>query len=563
LDGPFSAAVPSVSDGLIGLACLATVVVMAIGRRRGSDGPSPRLAAGLGLLLALCGSVELTRAITARPDRIAAAPVLSGAACCAAALTLRKRRAGSPAAAEPAGAPGRREAPRVETADAPTSIEEPTSSGPEVERLVEALRQSEARVRELTETDARKNEFLAVLGHELRNPLAPIRNALRIMKHRGADDPDHVWARDVVEHQLIQLKQLVDDLLEVSRVNSGKLRLDREPVDLATIVAFAVETSRPTIDAHRHRLSIALPAKPMTIEADPIRLAQVLANLLNNAAKYTEDGGQIRLTVGREGDRVVLRVKDNGVGIPGELLPRVFDLFAQADQSLDRSQGGLGLGLTLVRSLVELHGGSVEARSEGPGQGSEFIVRLPAMTEARAKSEPVTKTGDPPAAPAEKPARRPRPVRTVVEDARSAPSPGRDGARRRVLVVDDTDSSAQSMAMILKLEGYEVQIAYDGETALELIRTFRPEAILSDIVLPGLDGHELARRIRRDSDLSAGVALLAAVTGQGEPEARRRSREAGFDRHLVKPVDPDSVLALLASLEWREQHVALETSWGG
>ena len=221
-----------------------------------------------------------------------------------------------------------------------------------------------------------------MLGHELRNPLAPIRNALRIMKQRGPDDPDHAWARDVVERQLTQLKQLVDDLLEVSRVTSGKVRLDREPIDVATIVAFAVETSRPVIESHRHRLSMALPDRPVFVDADPNRMAQVLANLLNNAAKYTEDGGQIRLAVAREGHQVAFRVRDTGVGIPREMLARVFDLFAQSDQSLDRSQGGLGLGLTLVRSLVELHGGTVEARSDGPGRGSEFIVRLPVMTAA-------------------------------------------------------------------------------------------------------------------------------------------------------------------------------------
>jgi signal transduction histidine kinase/ActR/RegA family two-component response regulator len=548
---------------LIGLACLAMVAVMAIGRRKGPGGPSPRLTAGLGLLLAVCGSVQLIGAITARSDRIAAAPVLAGAACWAAALTLRGRREPSTVGAEPVRSPETRDDDTIEPARTTASPLEVPSSSPDVERLTEALRRSEARVRELTETDARKNEFLAVLGHELRNPLAPIRNALRIMKQRGPDDPDHAWARDVVEHQLMQLKQLVDDLLEVSRVASGKIRLDREPVDVATIVAFAVETSRPTIDAHRHRLSIALPSKPVIVEADPNRMAQVLANLLNNAAKYTEDGGQIRLAVAREGDRVALRVRDNGVGIPREMLPRIFDLFAQSDQSLDRSQGGLGLGLTLVRSLVELHGGSVEAHSEGPGQGSEFIVRLPLMTRANAGARPGPDADAPPAGFVERPARRPEPAWAVDEDARSTPGPGAKVPRRRVLVVDDSDSSAQSMAMILKLEGYEVQVAYDGETALELVRTFHPEAVLTDIGLPRLDGHELARRIRRDPDLSAGIALLAAVTGHAEPEARRRSREAGFDRHLVKPVDPEAVLALLASLEWREQPLVAETSSGG
>jgi signal transduction histidine kinase/ActR/RegA family two-component response regulator len=556
-----SAIVPSVSDGLIGLACLAMVAMMAVGRRRGPGVPSPWTEAGLALFLAVCGSVELIRAITTRSDRIMVAPVVAGAACWAAALTLRKRSDRPSVAGDPAAAP---EVPGKEGTEpaysSVSSVESASSGSAEVEPLIEALRQSEARIRELTEADARKNAFLAVLGHELRNPLAPIRNALRIMRHRGPDDPEHAWARDVVEHQLIQLKQLVDDLLEVSRVSSGKVRLDREPVDVATIVAFAVETSRPTIDAHRHRLSIALPPKPVIVEADPNRMSQVLTNLLNNAAKYTEDGGQIRLAVAREGDRVAMRVRDNGVGIRRETLPRIFDLYSQADQSLDRSQGGLGLGLTLVRSLVDLHGGSVEARSDGPGQGSEFIVRLPVMPKARAKAKPTPMADAPPAAPVEKPARRPKAMEAVGEAARSMSGPGADVATRRVLVVDDSDCSAQSMAMILKFEGYEVQIAYDGESALELVRTFQPEVVLSDIVLPGIDGYELAHRIRRDPDLSAGIVLLAAVTGHGEPEARRRSREAGFDQHLVKPVDPEGILALLASLEWREQPVALETS---
>jgi CheY-like chemotaxis protein/two-component sensor histidine kinase len=382
----------------------------------------------------------------------------------------------------------------------------------------------------------------------LRNPLAPIRNALRIMKRRGMDDPDLVWARDVVEHQLRQLGQLVDDLQELSRVTGGKVRLEKEPVDVATIVAFAVETSRPTIDAHRHRLSIALPGGRVLVDADSNRMAQVLSNLMNNAAKYTEDGGQIRLAVAVEGADVAFRVRDNGVGIPVEMLPQVFDLFAQVGHSLDRAQGGLGLGLTLVRSLTEMHGGSVQALSEGPGRGSEFIVRLPILTRARARIRPEP---DPrPDAPRRTRDRipieyadRPHAAEPVVGSTATQPA-------RRVLVVDDNTSAAQSMAMILKLEGYDVQLAFDGVTGLEAVRAFHPTVILMDIGLPGIDGYEMARRIRQDPELNAGLDLLAAVTGYAEPEARRRSKEAGFDHHLVKPVDPEAVLALLASLEW-------------
>ncbi len=393
------------------------------------------------------------------------------------------------------------------------------------QRAEEALRNSEAEARKLAEADTRKNEFLAMLGHELRNPLAPIRNALKIMKQRGSDDPNMCWARDVVDHQVRQMAQLVDDLLEISRVTSGKVRLQMEPVDVATIVAYAVETSRPTIEAAHHRLSISLPAETIKVEADSIRMAQVLSNLLNNAAKYTNPSGQIRVTVVAEGPNVVFRIRDNGIGIPGEMLSRIFELFTQVDHSLDHSQGGLGLGLTLVKSLVEMHGGSVQAQSEGLSKGSEFIVRLPIL-----KEEPLS-----------------RPV-PAAEDAHRQTTLA--CMPRKVLVVDDNVSSAQSLAMVLKLEGHQVQVAHDGMEALEAVRRFRPAAVLMDIGLPGMDGYEVARRLRDDPDLGTGLSLVVAVTGYAEDEARKRSSEAGFNHHLVKPVDPDLVLALIASLEW-------------
>jgi signal transduction histidine kinase/ActR/RegA family two-component response regulator len=466
----------------------------------------------------------------ARWDRMAALPLLAAVACWAAALSLRP-----PAARATATATATAREAAAET-DVPHDIEERR-------RLEDALRHSEAEVRKFAEADARKNDFLALLGHELRNPLAPIRNALRIMKRSGSDNPDLCWAREVVDHQLRQLGQLIDDLQEISRVISGKVRLQKEPVDLATLVSFAVETSRPTIEAHHHRLSIALPPGPVFVEADTIRMSQALSNLLNNAAKYTEPGGQIRLAITVEGAEVVFRVRDNGMGIPPEMLTRIFDLFAQVDHSLDRSEGGLGLGLSLVRSLAEMHGGTVQARSDGAGQGSEFIVRLPVLSAARVPPSPAPRAPDLTPAGASAPDRIP--ARRGESDPRaSAPT-------RRVLVVDDNASAAQSMAMILKLEGYDVQVAYDGEGALKAVRTFRPEAVFMDIGLPGLDGHEVARRLRQDPDLASGIGLLAAITGYAEAEARHRSREVGFDHHLVKPVDPDAVLALLHSLEWR------------
>jgi CheY-like chemotaxis protein/anti-sigma regulatory factor (Ser/Thr protein kinase) len=305
------------------------------------------------------------------------------------------------------------------------------------------------------------------------------------------------------------------------------------PVDVATIVAFAVETSRPAIDVQHHRLSIALPPDAVWVEADSIRLAQVLSNLLNNAAKYTEPPGQIRLSVEVEAAHAVFRVRDNGIGIAPEMVPRIFDLFAQVDHTLDRSQGGLGLGLTLVRSLVEMHGGSVEAQSEGPGRGSEFVVRLPVLDRRSSSAEFAPKPVGP------------DPVPAVAALEARIPEPESGTLMRRILVVDDNASAAESMAMILKVEGYDVRIAYDGGSALEAVRNFRPEVILMDITLPGIDGHEVARRLRDDPELASGIELLIALTGHAGADARRRSREAGFHHHLIKPVDPDSVLALL------------------
>jgi PAS domain S-box-containing protein len=397
-------------------------------------------------------------------------------------------------------------------------------------RLEDQLREH---ANELADEHVRKNQFLAMLGHELRNPLAPIRNAVKIMKQRGSDDPTLCWARDVIDQQMRQMSQLVDDLLEISRVTRGKVRLQKEVVDVATIVAYAVETSRPLVDARRHRLSISLPGAPVSVEADPVRMAQVLSNLLNNAAKYTQEGGQIRMIASVEDAKVAFRVRDNGIGIPPEMLASVFDLFTQVDHSLDHSQGGLGLGLTLVRSLVEMHGGTVRALSEGQDRGSEFVVTLPIWTpEATPSSEGA---GPPAAAASAEPA-----------SALQADAPVRS---YKVLVVDDNVTSAQSLELLLRLEGHRSQVAYDGPSALEAVRKHRHDVVLMDIGLPGMNGYEVARRLRQEEP-ELGRRLLVAITGYAEDEARRLSREAGFDHHLVKPVDPDAVLALLASLEW-------------
>ncbi|MGO9600915.1 MAG: PAS domain S-box protein [Isosphaeraceae bacterium] len=394
----------------------------------------------------------------------------------------------------------------------------------ERKRLEDQLRNQAS---ELAEADVRKNEFLAMLGHELRNPLAPIRNAVKIMKQRGSDDPALCWAREVIDGQMRQMAQLVDDLLEISRVNRGKVRLQKEVVAVDTIVQLAVETSRPIIDAHRHRLSIALRSEAILVEADVVRMAQVLSNLLNNAAKYTDDGGNIQLAAYVQGEDAVFEVRDDGIGIPAEMLSKVFDLFTQADRSLDRSQGGLGLGLTLVKRLVEMHGGTVVATSEGLNKGSRFIVRLPLWR----KSETIGE----------------------VEPPSPELSEGNPGISslithsRKVLVVDDNVASAESMELLLSLEGHEVQVVFDGPSAIQAVEQHHHDVVLMDIGLPKMSGYDVARTIRQQADL--GDPLLVAVTGYAEDEARRRSREAGFHHHLVKPVNPDTILRLLQSLD--------------
>jgi CheY-like chemotaxis protein/nitrogen-specific signal transduction histidine kinase len=369
----------------------------------------------------------------------------------------------------------------------------------------------------LRDADRRKDEFIATLSHELRNPLAPISNAAQIMKVEGPGGPNFDWSLKVIEDQVKQMTRMVDDLLDVSRITRGKVVLQPEPIELEVVVDLAVEASRPLIDDCHHHLSVALPPHPVLLEVDPARMAQVLSNLLNNAARYTEEGGEIALTAVQRGREVVIRVRDNGIGIPPELLPHIFDMFTQADQTLSRSRGGLGIGLTLVRSLVEMHHGRVSARSAGPGQGSEFTIRLPVAAEA-----PNTADADHPA----------------------AEGPELRLPRRRILVVDDNQNNATSLGVLLRTMGQDVDEAYDGLTALELARRHRPEVILLDIGLPGMDGYEVARRCRQEKDLEE--TMLVAMTGYGKEEDRRRSQEAGFNVHLVKPVNLEDLRLLLS-----------------
>jgi signal transduction histidine kinase/CheY-like chemotaxis protein len=377
---------------------------------------------------------------------------------------------------------------------------------------------AEVRDRELAlrEADRRKDEFLATLAHELRNPLAPVWNAVDILRRPGATASEAQRARDVMERQLRQMTRLVDDLLDVSRIRRGTIELKREPLTLSEVVQLAIETSRPLIAAHGQELKVDLPQQPVYLDADATRLGQVFANLLNNASKFTPRGGRITLTAHREDGEVSVAVLDSGRGIPAEMLSRVFEMFTQVDRSLEKSQGGLGVGLTIAKQLVELHGGRVEGRSEGLGKGSEFIVRLPVL-----------------AAP---PAEAPR------LDRRDE---AREGTRsHRVLIVDDNEDAAQSLEMILRMVGHDVRTAHDGEEAVVAAGEFQPHVVLLDIGLPQMNGYDVARQIRRQA-WSAGTVLIA-VTGWGQDEDRRRSHEAGFDHHLVKPVAPALILELLS-----------------
>jgi signal transduction histidine kinase/ActR/RegA family two-component response regulator len=382
------------------------------------------------------------------------------------------------------------------------------------ERTADLARANEA----LVAADRHKDEFLAMLAHELRNPLAPIRNAVQILKMPGAGPDVAGQARDMIERQVQHLVRLVDDLLDVSRILRGKIELRPEPVALAAVFARAVEVAQPTVDAQGQGLAVSLPPQPVRLEADVVRLAQVVGNLLVNAAKYTDRAGRIWLTGERDGAEAVIRVRDSGVGIAPELLPRVFDLFTQADRSLARSRGGLGIGLTVVRRLVELHGGTVVATSPGLGQGSEFVIRLPALPGAAVEEGGVPE-----------------------EPPRAAAAP------RRVLVVDDNVDAAQSTAVLLRFQGHTVEVAHDGAAALEAVRAFRPEVLLLDIGLPGLSGYDVARALRARPE-GQGL-VIAAVTGYGQDEDRCRAREAGCDYHLTKPLAPDALTAFVAAPE--------------
>jgi signal transduction histidine kinase len=376
----------------------------------------------------------------------------------------------------------------------------------------EELIAREQEARQLAEEANRaKDEFLAMLGHELRNPLSPILTSLNLIQMQ--DSNSFRRERDIIERQVRHLANLIDDLLDVSRITRGKIQLKLEPLELITVVVKAIEMASPIIEQQMHHLIATVPNTGLRLEGDPTRLSQVISNLLTNAAKYTDRGGKIWIRASREDSQIVLRVRDDGIGISPEMLPQVFDLFSQGRRGSDRAQGGLGIGLAIVKSLVELHGGTVSAHSEGIGKGSEFVIRLPSAPEGHATA--------------------PRLSATTVSEPRAVTDSM--SSRRKVLIVDDNQDAAETLAEALAELGFLTQTAFDGPSALELVGAFRPDVMLIDVGLPVMDGYELVRRLRADARLAS--VRLIAVTGYGQESDRRRAFEAGFDEHLVKPVD--------------------------
>lgn len=363
----------------------------------------------------------------------------------------------------------------------------------------------------------RQDEFLAMLAHELRNPLAPIRGAAALLVRIESTDPMLPLIRKVIQRQVEHMARLIDDLLDVSRVTQGKVTLQRQPTAVTEFVDHAVETCRELIDARHQQLTLDIPVAPLYVDGDPMRLAQIIGNLLHNAAKYTQAGGAITVSVQRHGDTVVIRVSDNGVGILAEQLPHIFELFTQDDRSLSRTETGLGIGLTVVRSMVELHGGTVEARSGGRGQGSEFIVTLPCI-------EPVEHAGA-----------------TGAGDAIATTA----ATAARILIIDDNADAGEILAALLRVSGHEVEIALDGPSALEVFAQVRPQVVLCDIGLPGMDGYQIAARMRERSQ--GPMPVMIALTGYGDLQNRDRALAAGFDHHVVKPADPEALLRLIDS----------------
>ena len=374
--------------------------------------------------------------------------------------------------------------------------------------------------RALLEADRRKDEFLATLAHELRNPLAPIRNAVRILDSGAADDRQRKWGREVIARQVQRMSLLLDDLLDVSRITRGQLELKKDYVDLKSVIGIAVETARPLLDSKQHQLTVTLPTGNVKLEADPLRLSQVVGNLLTNAAKYTDPQGKITLHARIENAELLISIRDSGIGLTPESLPGLFTMFSQVNSAIDRAEGGLGIGLALVKGLVALHGGRVEVRSEGLGRGSEFIVHLPHKVLA--------------------------PSSAAVQEENTGAANASVVRRGRILVADDNRDAAESLALVLRFSGYEVSIAFNGTEALEVAARDRPRAAIIDIGMPGMSGHEVARRMRLEA--WGRNSILIALTGWGQQQDKQAAKAAGFDEHLTKPVDPDDVERILDTL---------------
>lgn len=382
-------------------------------------------------------------------------------------------------------------------------------------------RELHARAESLALADRRKDEFLAMLAHELRNPMAPLANVVEVLRAGESPTPDALWAVEILERQIAHMRRLVDDLLDVSRVTLGKITLDRRITPLSRIVEHALETVHPLMERKSHVLTVAMPPRMVMVDADPARISQVLSNLLNNAAKYTDDGGRIELAADVRNGWVEIRVRDNGIGIEANLLDHVFEPFTQSEGGLDRSQGGLGIGLALVRTLVELHGGTVHVRSEGRGQGCEFLVCLPEAVETTLE---------------------------VVEACEAAPATPARTVARRVLIVDDNLDATRSLAKLLSRWGHHVRVAHDGPEGLEAFASYQPEIVFLDIGLPGMDGYQVARHVKSVvSPEGEEPPMLVALSGYGQANDRLRAEEAGFDRYLVKPVDPDDLRSILGA----------------
>jgi len=371
----------------------------------------------------------------------------------------------------------------------------------------------------LRDADRKKDEFIAVLAHELRNPLAPILQAAQILQLPGATLEQLRWGHQVIDRQAKTMGRLLDDLLDVSRITRGTLEVRKSPVALAVLIEGAVETTRPTIDARDHTLELVLSPEAIELDADPVRMTQVIANLLMNAAKYTDVGGRIRLTARREGDELILSVADNGIGLDREALPRLFDMFVQVEETRNRHEGGLGIGLALAKRLVELHQGSIEARSDGIGLGSEFTVRMPCWVQTGAASTAAAAAG---------------------------PSVNPAAVPLRIVIADDNRDAAESLAILLQMDGHQVSVAHDGAEALAVVTAVRPHVAVLDIGMPGMNGYEVAQRIR--AGLQSGPIVLVALTGWGQAQDLERAKAAGFDHHLVKPADPGAVRSLITTI---------------